>query len=89
MISPGSSSPDSADSSTAKVDTLHAASTGADQSPRDSSKTPVEIPIGWWSASEWVGRSAVAATHLRYLPAPTTTPRDTKRVPNGYQNKQI
>ena len=78
-------------SSTANVDTLHASSTSAGQSPREASKTPVEIPTGWWSAREWVVASAVvAATDLRYL-APTTIRqlRARKRVPNGYQNKQI
>jgi hypothetical protein len=61
-------------SSTANVDTLHASSTSAGQSPRDASKTPVEIPIGWWSAREWVIASAVAAMDRRYL-APTTMGR--------------
>lgn len=87
---PGSSAPESAESWTAKVETRQASSTSAGQSPRAASKTPVEMPIGWWAASAWhVASAVVVATELRYLAPPTTSVRQSrKRIRDGCQSNR-
>lgn len=54
--------PESADSSTVKVEIRHASATSSGQSPLASANTPVEIPVGWCAAR---GRSAPLVTPRR------------------------